>query len=60
MRLLAYRRVKEDEAEDAARKERRRRDPRHDRLLADAMGQQPRDASEFLRMRAERLAQAGR
>lgn len=60
MRLLAYLRVEREEAEEAEREYRRRRDPKYERLLAEAQGNAPKSADEYLRQRWGKLRGGGR
>lgn len=59
-RLLAYGLVQQEETERARRGRRQREDPHYDALLAQARASEPQDASEYLRRKAERLAQGRR
>lgn len=57
--LLAYVVLEREEADEAAKKRRQRTDPRYDALMAQAVANQPQDASEFLRQRAAKAKARG-
>lgn len=60
MTLLAFERVQSEDANRRRTRAERAADPRHAELMEAAQQEQPQDASEYLRQRAERLKTKGR